>query len=112
MNIQIFGAKKCKDTQKALRFFKERGIPVHFVDLIEKSLSKGELRNITQKISMDDLINKESKEYNKLNLQYMEFDLEDELLKNSLLIKTPIVRNGNISTVGLCERIWKEWIKS
>lgn len=26
MNIQIFGTKKCNDTKKAERFFKERGI--------------------------------------------------------------------------------------
>ncbi len=41
MNIQIFGTKKCNDTKKAERFFKERGIKYHFVDMKEKGMSKG-----------------------------------------------------------------------
>ena len=36
MNIQIFGTKKCNDTKKAERFFKERGIKYQFIDLREK----------------------------------------------------------------------------
>ena len=30
MNIQVFGTKKCNDTKKAQRFFKERGIKFTF----------------------------------------------------------------------------------
>ena len=36
MNIQIFGTKKCNDTKKAERFFKERGIKYQFIDMKEK----------------------------------------------------------------------------
>lgn len=36
MNIQIFGTKKCNDTKKAQRFFKERGIKFQFIDMNEK----------------------------------------------------------------------------
>ena len=43
MNIQIFGTKKCNDTKKAERFFKERGIKYQFIDMKEKGMSKGEL---------------------------------------------------------------------
>ena len=42
MNIQIFGTKKCNDTKKAQRFFKERGIKFQFIDMKEKGMSKGE----------------------------------------------------------------------
>ena len=45
MNIQIFGTKKCNDTKKAERFFKERGIKYQFVDMKEKGMSKGEYNN-------------------------------------------------------------------
>lgn len=38
--IQVFGLKKCSDTNKAIRFFKERNIKIQFVDLSEKGLSK------------------------------------------------------------------------
>ena len=40
MNIQIFGTKKCNDTKKAERFFKERGIKYQFVDMKEKGSGK------------------------------------------------------------------------
>ena len=36
MNIQIFVTKKCNDTKKAERFFKERGIKYQFIDMKEK----------------------------------------------------------------------------
>ena len=48
MNIQIFGTKKCNDTKKAERFFKERGIKFQFVDLREKGMSKGEFSSVAQ----------------------------------------------------------------
>ena len=56
MNIQIFGVVKCKDTQKTIRFFKERGIELHFVDLKQKAITKGELRNISNSVKLEDLI--------------------------------------------------------
>ena len=43
LNIQIFGTKKCNDTKKAERFFKERGIKFQFIDMKEKGMSKGNL---------------------------------------------------------------------
>ena len=43
--IQIFGTKKCNDTKKAERFFKERNIKIQFIDMKEKGMSKGELNN-------------------------------------------------------------------
>lgn len=110
MNIQIFGTKKCNNTKKAQRFFKERGIPFHFVDLNEKAMSKGELKNIIRSISPDDLIDKEGKEYQKMNLTYIQHNIEEKLLENSLLFKTPVVRNGNNATVGYKPNEWKEWI--
>lgn len=48
MNIQIFGTKKCSDTRKAERFFKERGIKYQFIDMKEKGMSKGEFNSVAQ----------------------------------------------------------------
>ncbi len=111
MNIQIIGTKKCKDTRKAERFFKERRIPFHFKDLTIKGLSKGELENILRSVPLEGLLDTEGKQYKKRNLQYMVYDLKEELLNDPLLLKTPIVRNGNKATVGYQPEIWKEWIK-
>ncbi len=109
MNIQIFGTKKCNSTKKAQRFFKERNIKLHFRDLTEKGLSNGELQNISRAISLDALLDTEGKQYKKRGLQFMVFNLEEELLEDSLLLKTPIVRNGKDATIGYEPDVWKGW---
>jgi Spx/MgsR family transcriptional regulator len=110
MNIQIIGTKKCRDTQKAERFFKERRIPFHFRDLKEKGLSKGELDNISQKVKLDELLNTESKVYKEKGMMYMKFNIEEELLNEPMLIKTPIIRfNKNVS-VGYQPELWQKWM--
>lgn len=109
MNIQIFGTKKCNSTKKAQRFFKERNIKIHFRDLTEKGLSYGELQNISRAISLDDLLDTEGKQYKKRGLQFMVFNLEEELLEDPLLLKTPIVRNGKDATIGYEPDVWKGW---
>ena len=112
MNIQIFGTKKCSDTRKAERFFKERRIQFHFRDLSEKGLSKGELENIKRVFDVEELIDTEGKQYQKRNLKYINHDIEEELLEDALLFKTPIVRNGKEVTVGYNPDIWKSWIEN
>ena len=109
MNIQIFGLLKCQDTRKAQRYFKERRMPFHFIDLVQKGLSKGELTAIGRAVGMDNLIDKEGKEYARGNLKYIIHNVEEELLKNPLLLKTPIVRNGHTATVGYAPEVWKGW---
>ena len=111
MNIQIFGTKKCSDTKKAERFFKERNIKFHFRNLSEKGISKGELENIKRIFDVEDLLDRKEKQFRKRNLEYMMFDAETELLEDPLLFKTPIVRNGAKVTIGYEPEIWKQWIK-
>ena len=112
MNIQIFGTKKSSESKKAERFFKERNIKFHYRDLNEKGISKGELENINRVFSNDELIDREGKQFRKRNLAYMVFNLEEELLNDPLLFKTPLVRNGSKVTLGYEPDIWKEWIKN
>ena len=110
MNIQIIGTKKCKNTAKAERFFKDRKIKFQFIDLKERNLSKGELSKIANKFGIENIIDKEGKEFEKNNLKYMRYDIQEKLLENSLLLKTPIVRNGKEITLGLQTEIWKSWL--
>jgi arsenate reductase (glutaredoxin) len=107
--IQVFGLKSSNDTNKALRFFKERGIKIQFVDLNEKGLSKGELDSVTRKVPMEDLIDKEGRQYRKRNMEHMRFDLETELLNDPLLFKMPITRFGQKAAVGYTPDVWKQW---
>lgn len=109
MNVQIFGLKKCRDTQKTERYFKERKIPFHFVDLAEKGLSKGELDKVKAVVGLETLLNRGCKEYIRLNMQYIVHNREEMMLKYPLLLNTPIVRNGPQSTVGYCPDIWRTW---
>ena len=95
MNIQIFGTKKCNDTKKAQRYFKERGIKFQFVDMTEKELSKGEFRSVCQAVGgIQAVINEECKDKDTLALlRYIaESELEDKLLANQQVLKTPIAR--------------------
>lgn len=111
MSIQIFGTKKCFETKKAERYFKERRINYQFIDLNEKGISKGELASIKISVQLNKLINAKSKKYKTLNLDYIRAaEVKEEiLLKNPELFKTPIVRNGKKATVGYEPGIWKEW---
>ena len=109
MNIQTIGTKSCNNTRKAERYFKERSIQYHFRNLNEKGLTKGELDNIKRVIPLEDLIDSEGKQFKKRNMQYMVFNIEEELLNDPLLLKTPIVRNGNLVTIGYQPEIWKNW---
>jgi len=109
MNIQIFGTPKCQDTRKAQRYFKERGIRFQYIDVTVKGLSKGELASVKAAVGIDNLIDKEGKQYTRRNLAYLTHNVEVELLDDPLLLKTPIVRNGNKATVGYQPEVWKEW---
>ena len=112
MNIQIFGTKKCQDTRKAERFFKERGIKYQFVDMLEKGMSKGELTTVAQaNKGLENLINPDAKDKETVTLlKYIaEEDKLRKILENQQVIKTPIVRNGKQSTVGYQPDVWKKW---
>lgn len=111
MNIQIFGIRKCFDTKKAERFFKERRIKYQFVDLTIKGLSKGELQSVKASIGLKNLVNRESKDYRRLKMDHIisQEGTEEMLLNNPGLYQTPIVRNGKQATVGYNPEVWESW---
>ncbi len=112
MNIQIFGTKKCNDTKKAERFFKERGIKYQYIDMKEKGMSKGEFNSVAQTNGgMENIINPNCKDKDTLALiQYIAAeDKLEKILENQHVIKTPVVRNGKQSTLGYQPDVWKNW---
>ena len=112
MNIQIFGTKKCNDTKKAQRYFKERGIKFQFINLLEKELSKGEFTSVKQAVGgIEAMIDEQCKDQETyLIIKYMpKTDKEYKLLENQQVLKTPIVRNGKQATIGYCPDVWKTW---
>lgn len=112
MNIQIFGTKKCNDTKKAERFFKERGIKYQFIDMKEKGLSRGEFTSVAQANGGAwNMVNPDAKDKDTIALiQYIaDEDKMDKILENQQVIKTPVVRNGKLSTLGYQPDVWKKW---
>ena len=112
MNIQIFGTKKSADTRKAERYFKERRIKYQFVDLKEKGLSKGEFRKVIQAVGgLEAMIDENCKDKDLLALiKYLvPEDKEEKVLENQIVLKQPIVRNGQKATVGYVPDVWKTW---
>ena len=112
MNIQIFGTKKCNDTRKAERFFKERGIRYQFIDMKEKGMSKGEFMSVAQTNGgVEGMLDPDAKDKDTLALIKYIVDEEklEKILENQHVIKTPVVRNGKQSTLGYQPDVWKKW---
>ena len=109
MNIQIFGKKKCFDTKKAERYFKERRIKFQAIDLKKYGISRGELQSVLRSVKLPDLI--DPKHPDAKLLEYLAYDQDkvEKLLEDPSLLKTPIVRNGKQATVGYQPEVWKTW---
>ena len=113
MDVQIFGTKKSSETRKALRFFAERRIRTHFVDLAERAASRGELSRFTQKFGVAALVDETARRYAELGLRTARYGEErwlEILVDEPLLLKMPLVRRGNALTIGVAESTWKSWL--
>ena len=112
MEVQIFGVKQSPETRAALRFFAERRIRVHFVDLQERAASKGELTRFAQKFGVPALLDRGSRRFGELGLaaaarsdaRWLEL-----LVAEPLLLKLPLVRFQQQLTVGPAEHSWRAW---
>ncbi len=114
MEIQIFGVRKSAETRKALRFFTERLIKTHFVDLMERPASPGELRRFVQKFGVRSMIDQESRRYQELGLRHARMSDEswlENLAVEPLLLKMSLVRNLNQLSIGADETTWKNWME-
>lgn len=115
MEVQVFGTKKCRDTQKALRFFKERRVKTHFMDLGVRAASQGELRRFAQKFGTEALLDREGKRFRERGLHVAhlpEARILPLLEEDPMLLRTPLVRAGGHLTLGWDEGFWKERLKA
>jgi arsenate reductase (glutaredoxin) len=113
MEVQIFGVKKSADTRKAQRFFTERRVKTHFVDLSERAASMGELRRFAQKFGAQALVDRESRRFQELGLAHAQYGEErwlERLTEEPLLLRMPLVRYQHQLTVGPAEAEWKRWV--
>jgi len=112
LNIQIFGKSKCFDTQKAQRYFKERRIKFQSIDLVRFGMSGKEFDSVLRAVGgIDNLIDWDSKAEEITLMKYMDDKLakEDKVFDEPKLMRTPIVRNGKLVTVGYCPEVWSTW---
>ena len=112
MNIQIFGKGKCFDTKKAERYFKERRIKYQYIDLLRYGMSGKEFDSVLRAVGgIDALIDWDSKSPEITLMKYMEDKRakEDKVYDDPSLMKTPVVRNGKLATVGYQPEIWVKW---
>ncbi|HEY7636791.1 MAG TPA: ArsC/Spx/MgsR family protein [Gemmatimonadales bacterium] len=113
MEVQILGTRKSPETRKALRFFAERRVKTHFVDLQERPASPGELKRFAQKFGVTSLIDRSSRRFAELGLNAARLSDErwlERLIEEPQLLRMPLVRCQNRLTVGDAEPNWREWI--
>jgi arsenate reductase (glutaredoxin) len=112
-SVQIFGFRDCPDTRKALRFFAERRVTTHFVDLKERPATHGELRRFAERLGAAALIDHASPRFRALGL-HVAGDSPERLLERGVgdprLLRTPLVRSGGNVAVGLSPRAWQAWL--
>ena len=113
LQVQIFGTKKNAETRKALRFFAERRVKTHFVDLQERAAALGELKRFAQKFGVEQLIDRDSKRFAELGLRTALYGEERWLAILSdepLVLRQPLARMQHKLTIGISEATWKEWL--
>ncbi len=117
MEVQIFGLKKSADTRKAIRFFAERRIRAHFVDLTERSISEAELQRFVQRFGLEALIDRQSRRFDELGLKHAQSSPTrwlERLVTEPAILTLPLVRRLGQPTalaIGPDETTWKTWVK-
>jgi arsenate reductase-like glutaredoxin family protein len=110
MNVQIFGRRDCSETRKAERWFKERKIPFQFIDLKVKGMAPREFEAVAAAVGIDNLADKTSRQFLEKGLAAAPPSrIRAALVSDSLLLKTPMVRNGRAATLGVKPEAWLTW---
>ena len=115
MEVQVFGVRKSAATRAALRFFAERRVKTHFVDLDERAASPGELRRFAQRFGVPALVDRGSRRFADLGLAHARLSDErwiEKLAAEPLLLRMPLVRWQQRVTVGASEAEWKAWMEA
>ena len=113
--VQVFGTPDSQPTRAALRFFKERRMEVHFVDIGRKPMALGELRRFVERLGARALADTEGKSWRDAGLGYLSMtdaDLADRLLRDQRLLNIPLVRIDNGFSAGRNEAAWKSLVTS
>ena len=110
LSVQIFGVKNSQETRAAERFFKERSVTIHFVDLKLKPMAPGEIKRFIERFGLAGLVDSEGKSYADSGMKYLKLsdsDLLARIEREPRLLKLPLVRGANRLSIGKDEDSWK-----
>jgi len=110
MNVQIFGIKKSNETRAAERFFKERRVPIQMVDLHQRPTAPAEIRRFADRFGLAALLDTEGKSYTDAGLKYLRMSdaaILSRIDREPQLLRLPLVRTGNLLSIGRDEEAWK-----
>jgi len=110
ISVQIFGVKGSAATRAAERFFKERGVPLHVVDLHKKPMAAGEIRRFIERFGLTGLLDVDGKAYLDAGLKYLKVtdaELLGKIEREPRLLRLPLVRGGKRISAGQDEEAWK-----
>jgi arsenate reductase-like glutaredoxin family protein len=114
-SVQIFGLKNSQATRAAERFFKERRVTIHMVDLKQKPLALGEIKRFIERFGLAGLLDSEGKAYADAGLKYYKLSDAELLAKieqDPKLLRLPLVRGGKLLSIGHDEDSWKAMLAS
>lgn len=113
VEVQVFGTKKHADTRAALRYFAERRIRTHFVDLLERPAAPGELQRFATKFGAEALVDRTSRRFVELGLgpaRYGDAKWISLLTDEPLLLRQPLTRCRQQVAIGPSPDTWATWI--
>lgn len=111
--IQVFGLPDSRDTRAALRFFRERRVPIQFSDLRKRAIAPGELRRFVERLGAPACADTAGRAWREAGLGYLRMtdeELTERLLADPRLLRLPLVRRGNELTAGPAEATWRGWL--
>jgi arsenate reductase (glutaredoxin) len=111
--VQLFGLESDSATRAALRFFKERRVPIVFVDLRRRPIAPGELRRFVERLGAAACADTEGRAWKDAGLGYMRMtddELAARLLGDVRLLRLPLARHGSDVSAGRAESTWRAWL--
>ncbi len=114
-SVQIFGLKNSQATRAAERFFKERRVTIHMVDLKQKPLAPGEIKRFIERFGLAGLLDSEGKAYTDAGLKYYKLsdaELLSKIERDPQLLRLPLIRGGKLLSIGRDEDSWKAMLAS
>jgi arsenate reductase len=110
MPVQVFGLPDSSATRAAQRFFRERRIALHEVDLRKRAIAPGELRRFSDRLGVRRLADTEGRAWRDAGLGYLHMhddELFERLLRDPRLLRLPLVRCGTVLAAGRDEEAWR-----